>query len=714
MNGIDAINDPARPGGVGNTMGSVHGASVQAGAVHGGIHLHAGVPGLPPPRQLPMASRRFVNREIEMAKLDDAIVGGLDNGPTVILVTGLAGVGKSALALTALSRWGDRFAEGQLYADLTHPSEIAPSDVLGQFLRAVGVAADQVPVDEAERAGLWRTVTAQRTIAILLEAPASTAQVRPLLPSSGHAVTLITSQRPLRGLLTEGAQWISVEPLDATASLELLQRHFHPAQLAHDEAPARELARLCGGLPLALTVAAGQAASRPHRALSHTVTALRRAHNRVEVLSVRGDLSIQSSFDAAYQNLAEPAARTYRVLGLICGQGFSLEVAAAALNTDLVAAEQALDDLVDASLLAVEGDNRYQYHRLVQEHARRMAEIHDSESCVDVVRRIHRWYLHVTRIAAMTVMPARRELADPFIPQSPPYFVPAGMDDYIMALSWLDRERRNLGAAVLEAERFGFAQIAVFLADAMQPIAILLADLHHTITTNEIALKAALAIGDPVRITFIRKLLARYYANCGDLDRAQAYVDETLRDTHARQDRRGYASALKSQALLHVAAGNPAAAVDYYEQAIRILRDLGRQRSEALALINFAETLLDLDRPLSASEHLDRARLLLSTIVKADRYNAARADLTMARVRLRTNDGAAAYALAADALAMMTRLNSRTQQANAHTVLADIADAMGDRHNADRHRATAEELRRTIPLFEPVAADGDPNAGRLP
>jgi tetratricopeptide (TPR) repeat protein len=710
---LDAVDDDTvAVRGVHNTLGSVHGASVQAGAVYGGIHVTVGSRGFPPPRQLPMPSRRFVNRNNELAHLDGVLDSGLGSGPTVILVTGLAGVGKSALALTALSRWGERFPDGQLYADLTHPGEIAPADVLGQFLRAFGVAADQVPASDAERASLWRTFTTNRNIAVLLEAPASTAQVWPLLPASRHGLTVVTSQRPLHGLLAEGAHWVSVEPLDATASLALLHCHLHPEQLTHDQSPARELAQMCGGLPLALAVAARQAARRPHRPLSHTVTVLQRARSRVEVLSMPGDLSIQASFDAAYRTLTEPAAQTYRVLGLNCGEGFSLELAAAAMNSDLAAAENALDDLVDASLLDVQDEDRYRFHSLVHEHARRMAETHDPESRGDVLERILRWYLHVTGAAAATVMAARRTLVDAFAPTTPPYFMPAGMDDYVTALTWLDRERRNLGAAVREAARSGFTQLAVLLADAMQPLAILHHDVHDTIAIDEIALRAAIAVGDPATITSIRKRLARYYAGLRDFARAQEYVDATLRDTRTRQDGRGYASALKSQAMLHVAAGKPAAAVDYYDQAVCILRELGAQRSEALALINFAEALLSLGGPAAASEHLDRARLLLSTLAKTDPYNTARVDLTMARVRLATGDLAAANASAAAALAMMTSLRSRHEQANAHTVLADIADAMGDQHLAGQHRATAKELRLVTAPVEQAAALHDQEVRR--
>lgn len=583
----DAGEPTPRPS-VHNTAGSVHGASVQAGAVHGDVHIHLGRSALPTPRQLPAASRRFANRRHELAQLDVAFAHDVGSGPTVVVLHGLAGVGKTALALTTLSRWTERFPDGQMYADLTHPAEVTPADVLGQFLRALGIASDHVPAAEAERAALWRTISAERHVAVLLEAPASTAQVRPLLPSTPHSLAVITSHRPLYDLAADGAHLIAVEPLDVSGSLEVLQLHLGADRLTEHQAPAQELARLCGGLPLALSVAAAQMAARPHRDLSHTVTSLRRARNRLELLSMN-DLSAQASLDAAYRNLDQPVARAYRALGLIPGQMFSRELAAAAIDT----AEHTLAELVDTSLLAELATGHYRFHDLVHEHARRTAESNDDADVrADTQDRILRWYLHAARAAASTVMPARRELSYQFFSSSPPYFLPSGIDEYDTALAWLDHERRNLGAAVREAATSGLPTLAILLADAMQPLAIIHKDDSHTIAVDEIALIAAQTTADAAAANTIRKRLACAYAAQGDIDRAQRHVDQALHETTEAGDRRGYASALKSQALLHVAAGNPEAAVDRFLDVVPILRDLGRQRAEGLTLINLADTLL--------------------------------------------------------------------------------------------------------------------------
>ena len=680
-----------------NTTGSVYGASVQAGAVHGDVHVNVGRLTLPPPRQLPPASRRFANRRHELTQLDDVLACQFGTGPTVIVLSGLTGVGKTALALAALSRWSKRFSDGQLYADLTHPAEAAPAEMLGQFLRALGVPADQIPQAEAERAALWRTISAHRHLALLLEAPASSAQVRTLLPTSLHSLVVITSQRPLRGLVADGAHLISVESLGAEGSLEILGQHLGAELIAAHGHPARELAELCGGLPLALTVAAAHAAARPHRALSHTVATLRRAHNRLEFLSMHDDRSAQASFDTAYQSLSEPAATAYRALGLTPGQGFSAELAAAANDTDLDTAEDLLRELLDASLLTEFDADRYRFHDLVHEHARHAAEEHDlPEVRAATQERILRWYLHAARAAASTVMSARRELVYRFFSSSPPYFLPFDIEDYNTALTWLDRERRNLGAAVGEAATLGQPELAILLADAMQPLAIIHKDNGHTIAVDEIALIAAQATGDAAANT-IRKRLARAYAGQGDIQRAQGHVDQALRDTSEAGDRRGYASALKSLALLHVATGNLEAAEDCFLEVVQILRDLGRSRAEGLALINLADALVQLDRAADATEHLERARILLSTLHKPDPYNAARADISLANARRHAGDHTAAEELAIRALAVMVRLDSRHQQANAHDVLVAIYEESGDNDLAERHRASAAALRSTSP-----------------
>lgn len=411
---------------------------------------------------------------------------------------------------------------------------------------------------------------------------------------------------------------------------------------------------------------------------------------------MQDDPSTPPDLDTTYKRLSESVAGAYRALGLTPGQGFSTELAVAAIDTDLGSAEDLLRKLLNASMLTELGAERYRFHDLVHEHARRAAEKCDvPEVRAATQKRILRWYLHAARAAAFTVMPARRELVYRFDSGSPPYLVPYDIEDYNTALAWLDQERGNLSAAVGEAATLGEPELAILLADAMQPLALIHKDDGHAITVDEIALVAAQAAGDVAATNAIRTRLARAYAAQGDTQRAQVHVDQALRDTSATGDRRAYASAVKSLALLHVAMGHLEVAVDELVESAQILRDLGRWRAEGLALINLADALVQLDRAPDATEHLERACNLLSTLDIPDQYNVARAEISLASALRRMGDSTTAEALATRALGAMVRLDSEHEQASAHDVLAAIAEDANDCSLARVHRASAAVLRST-------------------
>lgn len=217
----------SQPLDVHNHAESVDGINVQAGVVHGGVHVHPGHRvRLPPPHQLPPASPRFTDRRDEATRLEAVLTHGFGTAPTTVMVSGPAGVGKTALAVTALCRMATYFPDGLLYVDLAATGEVSPTGVLGRFLRAFGIPPDAIPDTEAERVALWSSCSAPLRLAVLLETPASIHQIRPLLPASPHSFTLITGRRPLPELLADGAVFIPVEPLDPESSHALLREHF--------------------------------------------------------------------------------------------------------------------------------------------------------------------------------------------------------------------------------------------------------------------------------------------------------------------------------------------------------------------------------------------------------------------------------------------------------------------------------------------------------
>jgi hypothetical protein len=295
--------------------GTAAGPTVQAGAVHGGVHFHQGnaaTAQVPVPRQLLAPPAHFVGREAELAELDRVLTGRGDHGG-LVLITGVGGVGKSALALRWSQRASTRFPSGQLYANLSAfgpAGPAAPGEVLGRFLRSFGVAPERVPADVAEQAGLFRSLTADRQLLVLLDNAVSAAQVRPLLPTSPASVVVVTARWRLGSLISEGARFIPLDPLDEPAATELLRNAVGARRIAEDMASTSSLVLLCGGLPIALSVIGARLAARPRWSVRRIVTELTEEHRLLAGLSTQEDFSVSATFDLSYQDLSAKVALT--------------------------------------------------------------------------------------------------------------------------------------------------------------------------------------------------------------------------------------------------------------------------------------------------------------------------------------------------------------------------------------------------------------------
>ncbi|MDV9202468.1 ATP-binding protein, partial [Streptomyces sp. Wh19] len=231
--------------------GTVHGPAIQSGKVYGGIHFHAEAApearGPKPPWQLP-PSIRITGRSAEVSTLEGHRARATREGhPTLAAVSGLGGVGKTAVALAWLHTIRPHFPGGQLYADLGAQAPggpVDPGEVVGRFLRALGVPTPKVPPVLAERIALYRSLTADRRLVVMLDDAATAAQVRPLLPA-GQCVTAVTSRRRLPGLSVDGGHVIHLEPLVREAAVELLDSTLADGRVAAQPEEARALVDLC-------------------------------------------------------------------------------------------------------------------------------------------------------------------------------------------------------------------------------------------------------------------------------------------------------------------------------------------------------------------------------------------------------------------------------------------------------------------------------------
>lgn len=336
------------------------------------------------PCMLPADLADFTGRTECLATLTAALTAALREAPTgsgrvvaVAAVTGPAGVGKTALAVTAAHRLRTVFDDGQLYVDLHGPGAAAvePAEVLGRFLRALGVAAPAIPEGLDERAELYRQRLAGRRVLVVLDNAGHETQVAALLPGSPTCGVLVTSRARLGGLA--GAWLVDLEPFEPAESLRLLSRVIGAARVAAEPVAAAELAALCGQLPLAVRIAAARLAARPHWPVSELAARLTDESRRLDEL-VHGGLAVRASIDVSYQSLHPRARWLLRRLGLLALPEFAGWAAAVLLGTAPTEADDLMQQLVDARLLRVVTARRYRFHDLVRIYARERAEAEDS------------------------------------------------------------------------------------------------------------------------------------------------------------------------------------------------------------------------------------------------------------------------------------------------------------------------------------------------
>ncbi|WP_078843957.1 AfsR/SARP family transcriptional regulator [Streptomyces albus] len=335
------------------------------------------------PAQLPYSARGFVGRVEELAQLESLTAqggGGLEMRPTLVVVEGAPGVGKSTLVLHAARQLGDRFPDGQLYVDLygaaSRQRTLSAMDALAQLLRSLGVAKPDLPEDLAGRTSLYRSMLHGKRVLVVLDDAVNAEQVRPLIPG-GPACVLVTSRRVQRGLVVrDGAYRIALKPLSPAESVKLITYLIGAGRVEGQWEAAAQLAEMCGHLPLAVRIAAESLAGRPRLTLANMAQQHAAEEGRLDRLAVEDDVaaSLRAAFDVAYDALPADGARLFRLLGLHHSGVITVAVAAALMGSDLARAEQVLGVLTDNHLLEETGDGTFRFQNLLGIYAAECAE----------------------------------------------------------------------------------------------------------------------------------------------------------------------------------------------------------------------------------------------------------------------------------------------------------------------------------------------------
>ncbi|WP_327407387.1 transcriptional regulator [Streptomyces sp. NBC_01288] len=352
------------------------------------------------PQQLPPAPGDFVGRERLLERLRLAL---RPSGEAVALavLSGIGGVGKTALALRVAHGIRGDYPDGQLYVDLRgdggQPAD--PADVLVDFLLALGVPAAGIPATPTARAGAYRTLTADRRILVLLDNASDTAQVTPLLPGTPGNAALITTRH--RSLVPPGATRFEVPVPDQREAVAMLGRFTGDAEIAAAPELALELVHACGQLPLALRIIGARTAARPGRGLGAQLQRLRAEERRLDELRA-GDLSVEATFQVGYRALAPDRARAMRLCALLDAADFPVAVAAVLLDRPEHETEEQLEHLVEAGLLEPHSADRYRFHDLVRAFAARRADREDPVADREAALVRLTMFLHATLLQAMS------------------------------------------------------------------------------------------------------------------------------------------------------------------------------------------------------------------------------------------------------------------------------------------------------------------------
>ncbi|MEU9887165.1 BTAD domain-containing putative transcriptional regulator [Sphaerisporangium sp. NPDC051011] len=619
------------------------------------------------PSHLPRGIADFTGRDKQLSELT-AILTTPSDTVTVCVISGKGGVGKSALAVKAAHHVAEAFPDGQLYADLRGVTEspAPPLEVLGRFLRALGVQPAAIPDTLQERVDTYRSLLAGRRLLVVLDDAGTEQQVRPVLPGSHTCAVLITARRRLVGL--DGMSLSDLGVLDTHGAVDLLGRIAGRERVYAEHDAAERIVRLCGHLPLALRTAGARLAARPHWSLATLATRLGDERRRLDELTA-GDLEVRASVGLSYRGLDDMAKKAFRRLGLLGVPDFTSWVVGALLDVAEVTGEEIIERLMDAQLLdhvAVDaaGQSRYRLHDLLRVYAAERAEAEEpaEERAAAMTRALGGWLWLITHAAAASpsgALPLRRDYATAR---------PVGLEvservaDDMTA--WFDAEASALVVAVERAATMDLHEVTCEVAAALCPSSFSVdTRFEEWQRTHESALDAARRAGNLL---------------------GEATLLVGLGQLRQRQDRYQEARA-------------------FFRQALPLLREGGDTHGETVAIAGIGAACREQGDFAEALVHLRHAGAAFESL--GDDAGIGYVNRLAGSVMLEKGDFEAASSLLNAALAAFRRLGSKRGEGLTLRSIALVHRGLGDLEQAEALCVQAAALLREAgdPLMEAYA-----------
>lgn len=660
------------------------------------------------PRLLPVAVREFTGRGQQLKTLDTLLPDRTmpDSATaTIAVISGMAGIGKTALAVHWAHLHADQFPDGQLYLNLRGFDPVrqptSPAGALRGMIQALGVDPQRIPDEVEARIALYRGLLAGTRTLVILDNAVDEGQVRPLLPGAPGCLTVITSRNHLSGLVAaEAAHPLPLDLLPQAEAYELVARRIGHDRVAAEAEAAESIIDSCACLPLALAVASARAATHPGLPLSRFARELRQSERGLDALASRDPTTdIRTVFSWSFDQLTPDAAQLFRLFGLHPGPHLSRSAAASLLGRPVRQVGALLDDLVSAHLMTELPDDRYTAHDLLRLYARELADTSlPAPERQAATHRLLDHYTHTAYAASRLIAPARTSVD--LGPHRSGVCLEslAGHDE---AMAWLATERRGLLAAVDHAVRAGFDthgwQLAVILADFLTRQG----HWHDEAAALEAALEAAQRLGDRHVLSRIHRFLASAYVQLQRDELTHGHMQRALELAEQLDDPQNLAETHRHIGMVLMRQGRYAETLPHAEVAFEQYELAGDLVGQARSLSAMGWCHTQLDQHEQAADYCRRALDLLQQT--GDRQGEAHTWDSLGHALHHLGDHHRAIRYYNRSLELHQELGERYYYAITLTHLAEAEHTAGNRERA------FETWRRALRILEelehPTAQD---------
>ncbi|MFE0351482.1 AfsR/SARP family transcriptional regulator [Streptomyces griseoluteus] len=696
------------------------------------------------PRQLPVDTADFVGHEDLVAEAEAVLTStSPDRATGIVVVAGRSGIGKSTFAARVAHRLAEsHFPDGQLYCQLRggRADPLPPREVLGRFLRALGLPGPAIPDSLEERGEIYRSMLADRRILVVLDDVASEEQAFPLLPGSRSCGVLVTSKTRLTAL--PGAHRVTLDILGRQESLDLIGKVVGEDRMHREPEAAKALAATVGGLPLALRIVAARLAARPHWPLASMVQRLADESRCLDELT-HGEMTVRASLSLTYEGLASTDRRLLRLLSLVKGSAFPGWIGSALLDDPDASPypSDLMESLVDVQMLDVvgadaTGEPRYGFHDIIRLFARdRLAAESDASQRRAAGRRLGGAWL------SLVTQAQQRILGTVYINGSAPHWnPPVAHVRTVLArpMEWLDTERENLSLTVESLAQDGEDDYAWELAVNLAPFFEARGYLDHWARTHRKALTAVRRRGNQLGQAALLASLGSLYLNRRDLAEARKALTMARELFETLGHGKGLGMCRRDLGIVERLAGRDAAAMQLFLEAEHDFERCSEPWARASVIVQRAAVLLrqgaverveaELEDALhiwrdlgylggqarvlqrAGQLHLHRGQLEDARKVLSEGLCMVRDDgdvigegymlLDLGRVHAHLGDRTEAFSLFDRALTVREEILDQAGAASVQVDMADLALRAGDAAGAGDLLADATKVFATLGMVE--------------